>query len=125
MVGIDIVYIPSFYKLLSTSYGYYMIKKIFSKEELNLDGFYDFDCFKQKLDLKNATSLAGRFAAKEAIIKALDGDLDLDDLNKIAILHSENKKPIVEFIHSGGKKYDILISISHDCDYAISVAVVI
>jgi holo-[acyl-carrier protein] synthase len=62
---------------------------------------------------------AGRFAAKEAIAKALGcgfgPDLSWHDLE---ILNDEKGRPVVRF-----KNHHILVSISHGTDYATAVAI--
>lgn len=61
--------------------------------------------------------LAGRFAAKEAIFKALS----VEDLviSQIEILNDEKGKPFCTF-----KEYQIHISISHEDEYALAYAIV-
>lgn len=61
--------------------------------------------------------LAGRFAAKEAIFKALpENDVTI---SQIEILSDEQGKPICSF-----KEYIIHVSISHEKEYAIAYAIV-
>lgn len=121
MIGIDIVYIPKFEKLLNSSYGRNVIERIFTYEEILLNEIAIDDCITQ-INFKQATSLAGKFAAKEAIIKALLGILSLDDLHKIIIYISKNGEPVGKVLKFGNENTDIDISISHDNDYAIAVA---
>jgi holo-[acyl-carrier protein] synthase len=59
--------------------------------------------------------LAGRFAAKEAIVKALNQALPI---TKIAVLATDEEKPVCELAG-----FTILISISHEKDYAIAYAI--
>lgn len=59
--------------------------------------------------------LAGRFAAKEAIVKAIDHKLPI---TQIAVLSTDDGKPICEIAG-----YSILVSISHEHDYAIAYAI--
>jgi holo-[acyl-carrier protein] synthase len=66
---------------------------------------------------------AGRFAAKEAIKKCfLSSELtEQIGLNEIEILSSKNGAPIVSAI--GNYEYaDLIVSISHESDYAIAIA---
>jgi holo-[acyl-carrier protein] synthase len=66
--------------------------------------------------------LAGRFAAKEAILKATDvGEFAFKD---IEIINNEMGKPYARIIKPNNKKYQISVSISHIKDYAIASAVV-
>ena len=68
---------------------------------------------------------AGRFAAKEAIIKALksSGFNKPISFNSINIINTESGAPIVraEFVFSGSCK----ITISHTGEYAIATAILI
>jgi holo-[acyl-carrier protein] synthase len=59
--------------------------------------------------------LAGRFAAKEAIVKAINQDLPI---TKISVLSTSDGKPYCELAG-----YVILISISHEKEYAIAYAI--
>lgn len=67
--------------------------------------------------LKNARQkewLAGRFAAKEAIIKATG----IKIMNKIEIVSTKEGKPTCEV-----KGYNVHLTITHDGDYAMAMAV--
>lgn len=106
MIGTDIVFMPRFEDKLE------LAKKVLSEKEFLLY---------QTLSNKRQTEfLAGRFAAKEAIAKATGIGLGTDDslkLQSISILPNESGAPVVEGI-------DAHISISHDGDYAIAVAMI-
>ena len=66
--------------------------------------------------------LAGRFAAKEAIFKALgDNQLSWQD---IQIHNDEAGKPVCVFLNGRGKDINVVISISHVKTYAVANAVV-
>lgn len=66
--------------------------------------------------------LAGRFAAKEAISKALnDSSISWRD---IEILNESDGKPVCAIRAKGRKKVEVLISISHVKNYAVASAVV-
>ena len=121
MIGIDIVYIPKFQRLLNSSYGSNVIDIIFTHEEILQNSITIGDC-QQQIDLKQAASLAGKFAAKEAVIKVLNNRLGLDDLRKIVIYISKDGAPMVKSFIFNNAKIDINISISHDNDYAIAIA---
>lgn len=80
-------------------------------------------------ELKNAKTrgsfyqhLAGRFAAKEAIFKAL-GDKDLN-WQDVQILNNQEGKPSCTILKGPGKKVKIYISISHVKNYAVANAIV-
>lgn len=100
-IGCDIVKIARFNDKLAT--------RILSVAEKN--------CY-EKLEGQAALEyIAGRFAAKEAIFKALsESDVTI---SQIEILSDTHGKPICSF-----KDYIIHISISHEKEYAIAYAIV-
>ncbi len=64
---------------------------------------------------------AGRFAAKEAIFKAMD--LPNLSWHDVTIMNDKNGKPVCHFTHKRFK-HRVLISISHSRDYAVASAIV-
>jgi holo-[acyl-carrier protein] synthase len=105
MVGIDIVEVARIARAVKT-YGNRFLNKVFSEEEIRyVEG------------KKGAhESLAGRFAAKEAFIKALGGAPTFKEIQV-----SEVKgKP---FILYRGRRYDG-VSISHEKAYAVAMVVI-
>lgn len=71
-------------------------------------------------------SYAGRFAAKEAISKALGTGVRGFSLNDIEILNDELGKPVVFFyneIKKVAKDLKIQLSISHSREYAVSTVI--
>ncbi len=82
-----------------------------------------------KTEIKNARTktsfyqhLAGRFAAKEAIFKAVgDSQLSWQD---IQIHNDQEGKPVCVFLNGRGKDINIHISISHVKTYAVANAIV-
>jgi holo-[acyl-carrier protein] synthase len=66
--------------------------------------------------------LAGRFAAKEAIFKAV-GDKHLS-WQDIQIHNDRQGKPVCLFLNGRGKNINVHISISHVKTYAVANAVV-
>ena len=66
--------------------------------------------------------LAGRFAAKEAVFKAL-GDADLS-WKDVQILNDKEGKPSCKILNSRGKGVDVVVSISHVKNYAVANAIV-
>lgn len=60
--------------------------------------------------------LAGRFAAKEAFLKANHKGLNKIPMKVIEVLYRKDNSPYIKYKN---KKYDL--SISHDGDYAIAV----
>ncbi|MFA5090403.1 MAG: holo-ACP synthase [Candidatus Omnitrophota bacterium] len=80
-------------------------------------------------ELKNAKGrislyqhLAGRFAAKEAVFKAL-GDIRLQ-WQDVEIINDKDGKPRCSILTKKGKGVDIYISISHVKNYAVANAVI-
>ncbi|MDO4198290.1 MAG: holo-ACP synthase [Erysipelotrichaceae bacterium] len=61
--------------------------------------------------------LCGRWAAKEAIYKALSPEKKVD-YTKISVLNDDSGKPYVEY-----ENYEIKISISHEKNYAVAIAI--
>lgn len=84
--------------------------------------------FTQK-ELENAKTrgslyqhLAGRFAVKEAIFKALnDSGLNWKDLQ---VLNDKQGRPYCEILNIKKNKINVLISISHIKNYATAFAVI-
>ena len=103
-LGIDIVEIDRLQKCLSSTF----VEKVLSNEEL--------DIYRQYNGNRKSEYLAGRWAAKEAIIKCLS-DYETPLMNDITILNNDKGKPIVKY-----KDYDIELSISHEIHYAIAIA---
>jgi holo-[acyl-carrier protein] synthase len=66
--------------------------------------------------------LAGRFAAKEAVFKAL-GDMGLN-WKDVQILNDRDGKPSCVILGNKGRKVDVHISISHVKNYAVANAII-
>lgn len=98
--GIDIVYIPRFKK---KSEQPLFLERLFTDQELKA----------------TIESLAGKFAAKEAIKKA--NSTLIEAWKDVEILNTKNGKPIAKLRCS---KKKITISISHEKDYAIAIALI-
>lgn len=75
--------------------------------------------YKQKKEKQQLEFLCGRFAAKEAIIKAIS-KYENPHMLEIEILNDKSGKPTVKF-----KKYKLLISISHEKNYTIAEAILL
>jgi holo-[acyl-carrier protein] synthase len=82
-----------------------------------------------KAELENAKTrgslyqhLAGRFAAKEAVFKAL-GDAKLN-WKEVQILNDKEGKPYCNLRNGKNKKMGVLISISHVKNYAVANAII-
>jgi len=75
--------------------------------------------YTQKKGKKQLEFLCGRFACKEAIIKAIS-QYENPHFQEIEIINKENGQPVAIF-----KNYHILISISHEVHYTIAQAILI
>ena len=109
-VGIDMVKIDRFEKIKDNSTFF---NKVFCEKEI------------QYLEKKNfnTSTIAGMFAAKEAFLKTQKKGLDLCPLNDIEISHDDDGSPFYIF-HDNLKQFNnkVSLSISHDGDYAIAIA---
>ncbi len=101
-IGVDIIYIPKFKKLLKNEY---FINKVFHKTET------------KRYEIQH---LAGIFATKEAFFKALGENPKWLDVEIIS-----NGKPKINLVSKYKKIIKNLdISISHDKDYAIANVII-
>lgn len=98
-------------------HGQHFLDRLFSEKEQSY-------CFQFK---DHAPHFAGRFAAKEAIAKALGtgfgADLSWHDLE---ILGDDHGKPHVHLSEAAKQKFSdphILVSISHSATHAVAVAI--
>lgn len=103
-IGCDLVRVGRFEK--SAKIGGFL-EKILSASEIS--------------SAKNSASLAGMFAAKEAIIKALG--MKAGDWQKIEIKKDGGGRPYARIADSPLEILSQDISISHDGDYAMAIAV--
>ena len=104
-IGTDIVEIQRVRKVISDAF----LRKVLSKEEIEKT--------LSMSEERKAQFTAGRFAAKEAIIKALS-DVELPEMNDLNIVNNEKGKPEISY-----KNYKISVSISHEKEYAIGFAI--
>lgn len=118
-IGIDIVEIGRIKNALKNNDNF--LKKLFTEKEIEL--------FKEKGYAPE--TIAGNFAAKEAISKSLGLGIRGYDLKNIEILRDKLGKPIVK-THNNLEKicenYNVLeikVSISHGKDYAVANAMTI
>lgn len=109
--GVDITEVNRLRKAVE-KWGDSFLNRLFTKEEL-----------------KNAKTrgslyqhLAGRFAAKEAVFKAL-GDSKLN-WQEVEILNDKEGKPGCNIRNGKNKNIEVLISISHVKNYAVANAVI-
>jgi len=111
-IGTDITDISRIKKLMDEQ-GQRFLDKILSTEEISLIPEKGSEHF-----------TAGRFAAKEAIVKALGRSFQFSGLS---ILNDKSGKPYVnnpDFISGNEKGVIFHISISHEKDYATAVAII-
>ena len=107
-IGIDIVNVSRFKKKpLNNNLDFY--KKIFSDSEINY-------CKKFSSPYEH---FAGKFAIKESVIKAV---LDKIPLKNICVSNSKNK-PRIKIDGRLNKKYDFIVSISHEKEFAVGIVI--
>ena len=107
-MGIDIVNVSRFKKKpLNNNLDFY--KKIFSDSEINY-------CKKFSSPYEH---FAGKFAIKESVIKAV---LDKIPLKNICVSNSKNK-PRIKINGRLNKKYDFVVSISHEKEFAVGIVI--
>ena len=113
-LGVDIVLVDRINKILNSERKSRFLSKIFSRSEIS--------------DSKNRQNqseyFSGRFAAKEAIKKALSSynETNMLSFKSLEILNSKSGKP---YVLIGSKRQEnIDISIAHDGNYAIAFCVV-
>lgn len=110
-LGTDIIEVERIQAAIE-NYGDRFINRLFTQKEKEY-------CLKRKNASKH---LAGRFAAKEAIAKALGTGIGKEiGWKDIEILNDERGKPFVYIKHR--KRDDISLSISHCHSYAVATAV--
>ena len=107
-IGIDLIKISKFEnKPYISNKNFY--KKIFFDSEIKY-------CLKYK---NYAPHFSGKFAVKEALIKSVNEKISLHEIN----ISYKNSKPMVKVKSSLNKKYNFIISISHENDFAIAVVI--
>jgi holo-[acyl-carrier protein] synthase len=107
-VGIDIVEVNRF-KKKKYEKNKIFYKKIFGKSEINY-------CLKFK---NPAERFAAKFAIKESVIKSIHENISFLDIETSHL----NAKPVVKLKSSLQKKYQFLVSISHEKDFAIGIVI--
>jgi holo-[acyl-carrier-protein] synthase len=117
-MGTDIVNINRIKKIISEKKSRFY-DKIFTVKEIEYISKGGHKC----------TTIAGSFAAKEAISKVLGTGIGSVGWKEIEILHCASGKPYVNLINKGKEKLEELgldsieISISHEEDYALAFAI--
>jgi holo-[acyl-carrier protein] synthase len=110
-IGTDIVEINRIRESINRQ-GEAFLKKIFCDEEIS---------YAQKSQ-DPYQHYAARFAAKEAVFKAI-GTKAYVAWKKIKIVNDANGKPCCEYLEEDFP-YNILISLSHTQDYAVANAII-
>ncbi|HBG7379213.1 holo-ACP synthase [Clostridioides difficile] len=118
-IGVDIIEIDRIRKAIGKNNRF--LEKIFTDREIE---YFNSKNFK-------AESIAGNFAAKEAISKSIGTGIRVFNFKDIEVLRNEMGKPIVKTYNNLAKMcidYNVLeikVSISHSKDYAIANAITI
>jgi holo-[acyl-carrier protein] synthase len=114
-IGTDIASVERIDSILSSSKRDNFTKRVYTESEMEY-------CTNKP---NPAIHFAGRFAAKEAIIKALlSSGSDSIPMQKIEILANENGEPIVHFNATIIKFTNCKVSISHTDEFAIAFAMI-
>lgn len=118
ITGVDIVNVARIDKILLEKREQFY-NKVFTIEEIN---------YIEEKGHKS-TTVAGLFAAKEAVSKALGTGIGVLGWKDVEILHEPKGRPYINFSERGKKISDnlgvgeIQISISHEIEYAIAFVV--
>lgn len=114
-LGVDIVDISR----LSEAMIERIKKRVFSQNEIaQMDGLKN---------LRRKTEFfAGHFAAKEAFFKAIGSGIFQTHLSEVEVVYDPQGKPELRISEALRSKYlegvcDVLLSISHDGNYAVAV----
>ena len=127
--GVDITEVTRLRKAVE-KWGQDFLSRIFSQEELENAKTRGSlprpssitEVFRSKEGRGLYQHLAGRFAAKEAVFKAL-GDAKLN-WKDVQILNDKDGKPCCMILNGKGKSIDVHISISHVKNYAVANAII-
>ena len=109
--GVDITEVKRLRQAVE-KWGEAFLNRVFTKEELE----------NAKTRGSLYQHLAGRFAAKEAVFKAM-GDAELN-WKDVQILNDKEGKPYCKILNGRGKSLEVHISISHVKNYATAFAIV-
>lgn len=121
--GTDIISVERIEKAI-TEIGETFVKRIYTEEEIS---------YCESRRMSRFQSYAARFAAKEAMYKALSPEnLDYVSWHDLEIINKKNGKPVAklsgklkeEAYQKGINDDDIDISLSHDEAYAIATVVI-
>lgn len=115
--GVDLIEISRITEVIAR-HGNHYLERIYTPAELEQSG-------------KRAESLAGRFAAKEAVAKALGSGIGDVTWKEIEILGDENHAPMLSLHGAAKKKADELglnqwsVSISHSQSHSVAFVVML
>lgn len=109
--GVDIIEVRRI-KSAIDKYGCSFLERIFTDKELQNARSHN----------NRYQHLAGRFAAKEAVFKAL-GKAGLS-FKDVQILNDREGKPFCSLANSYKDKFEVYISISHIKNYAVASAII-
>ena len=109
--GVDITEVSRLRKAIE-KWGQGFIDRVFTKKELE----------NAKTRGSLYLHLAGRFAAKEAVFKAL-GNMKLA-LKEVQILNDKDGRPRCQVLNNKAKDCEIQVSISHVKNYAVANAII-
>lgn len=109
--GVDITEVKRLRQAIE-KWGDAFLRRVFTKEELR----------NAKGRVSLYQHLAGRFAAKEAVFKAL-GDVNLT-WQDVQVLNDKDGRPFCMLLNKKGKRVEVHVSISHVKNYAVANAIV-
>ena len=114
-IGTDLISVPKLKTTLESTNGNKFKKRIFTDNEIEY-------CSNKA---NSAIHFAGRFAAKEAVTKAILSSDILDSINMkaIEIISGKNRKPEVILQIHNNSQFNCKISISHTDEYAVAFAI--
>lgn len=108
-VGIDIIETKRIKKFIAQKK---FLEKVFTQEEIKY-------CLNKR---KPEGNFAGKFAAKEAVIKIIRNELKGVSKKEIEIINDPSGQPKVNLLKKNANM-NIALSISHTKDYAVAVAI--
>ena len=109
--GTDIIEVSRIKKAIEETQGF--LEKVYTPFEIEVGN--------KKGDKTKFQYFAGRFAAKEAIFKAISKTMDIKSILDIEILNEESGRPYVNI--NGERAKNIDVSISHIKDFATANAI--
>lgn len=115
-IGVDIVDIPRIDSIIKSRHGKKFIKRIFTHREI--------DYCQSKAN--PSIHFSGRFAAKEAVKKALLSSKFVDNIsfNSIEVYNEPDGAPVVNLSDKISKDFHCRVTISHTENAAIGFAMI-